>query len=163
MTVEEQVAKILLARGATLAVAESATGGLIMSLLTDVPGASGWLRGGLVAYDNEAKERLLGVPAKTLSTHGAVSPETALEMARGVRRLFGATWALSETGVAGPRTGHRSAKPAGVTFISVTGELDGTAVETTERVFISHPGDRVAVKHAFADAALALLLRCLQR
>src|SRR2546423_6600271 len=98
------VAALLTARAGTLAVAESSTGGLILSLLTDVPGASRWLRGGLVAYTNNAKRDLLGVPAATLSTHGAVSPETALEMARGVRRLFWAASALCESGVAGSQT-----------------------------------------------------------
>ena len=157
-----RVAELLTARAGTLAVAESSTGGLILSLLTDVPGASRWLRGGLVAYTNNAKRDLLGVPAATLSTHGAVSPETALEMARAARRLFGSAWALGETGVAGPQTGRRSAKPAGLTFIAVAGERDGQPIERVERLFLPTPGDRVATKHAFAEAALALLLDELQ-
>ena len=158
-----RVAELLAARAGTLAVAESSMGGLILSLLTDVPGASRWLRGGLVAYTNHAKRDLLGVPAATLSTHGAVSPEAALEMARGARRLFAATWALGETGVAGPQTGRRSAKPAGLTFLAVVGERDGQPVERVKRHLLPTPGDRVATKRAFAEAALALLLDELQK
>jgi nicotinamide-nucleotide amidase len=158
-----RVAELLTARATTLAVAESSTGGLILSLLTDVPGASRWLRGGLVAYTNTAKRDLLGVPAAALSTHGAVSPETALEMARGARRLFGAAWALGETGVAGPQTGRRSAKPAGLTFLAVAGERDGQPIERVKRHLLPTPGDRVATKRAFAEAALALLLDELQK
>jgi nicotinamide-nucleotide amidase len=157
-----RVAELLSARAGTLAVAESSTGGLILSLLTDVPGASRWLRGGLVAYTNDAKRDLLGVPAATLSTHGAVSPETALAMAHGVRRLFGSAWALGETGVAGPQTGRRSAKPAGLTFIAVAGERDGQPIERVKRLLLPTAGDRVATKRAFAEAALALLLDELQ-
>jgi len=116
-----RVAAALAARGETLAVAESATGGLILSLLTDVPGASAWLHGGLVAYTNSVKIAILRVPPETLSAHGSVSAETALAMAHGAQRLFGATWAVGETGIAGPQTGRRSAKPAGLTYIAVVG------------------------------------------
>jgi len=151
------VAAALVARGETLGVAESSTGGLILALLTDVAGASAWLRGGLVPYTNDTKRDLLGVPAATLATHGAVSAETALDMARGARRLFGTTWAVGETGIAGPQTGRRSAKPAGLTYIAVAGARAGHAVERVERVLLEHPGDRAAVKRAFAAAALALL------
>lgn len=153
---------MLVARDETLAVAESATGGLILSLLTDVPGASAWLRGGLVAYTNDAKRDLLGVPAAALSGPGAVSAETALEMARGARRLFRATWAVGETGVAGPQTGRRSAKPAGLTFIALSGGSGDAPVEHAEQYLLPNPGDRVAVKHAFATAALVMLLEYLR-
>ena len=156
------VAEALLARGESLAVAESATGGLILSLLTDVPGASAWLRGGLVPYTNETKRAILGVPAETLAAHGAVSAETALAMARGAARLFEAAWAIGETGIAGPQTGRRSSKPAGLTYIAVAGVRDGAPIVRVERVLLEHPGDRVNVKRAFADAALALALRVLR-
>ena len=153
-----QVAELLTERGETLAAAESATGGLVLSLLTDMPGASAWLRGGIVAYTNDVKRDLLGVPAATLATHGAVSAETALEMARGVRRLCGATWAVGETGIAGPQTGRRSGKPAGLTFIAVVGARNGVPIERAERYLVPDPGERAAVKRAFAAATLALLL-----
>jgi nicotinamide-nucleotide amidase len=157
------VAEMLGTRGETLAVAESSTGGLILSLLTDVPGASRWLRGGLVAYTNDAKRDLLGVSEATLSTHGAVSAEAALEMARGAARLFGSVWALSETGVAGPQTGRRSAKPAGLTFIAVVGMRDGHPIARAERRLLPTAAGRSATKRAFAEAALALLLDALQQ
>lgn len=152
-----QVAEALLERGETLAVAESATGGLILSLLTDVAGASGWLRGGIVAYTNDAKRTLLGVPAETLAVHGAVSDATALAMAHGARRLFESSWALGETGVAGPQTGRRSAKPAGLTYLALCGERAGRAIEESSEYLLADPGDRAAVKLAFAVAALARL------
>lgn len=158
----ERVAARLIERGESLAVAESATGGLILSLLTDVPGASGWLRGGVVAYTNEAKRDLLGVHATVLAASGAVSAETVLEMARGVRRLFGATWAVAETGIAGPQTGRRSGKPAGLTFLAVAGAGTSGSGEYTRRLLLDHPGDRAATKRAFADAALSLLLEALE-
>ncbi|MCA1598555.1 MAG: nicotinamide-nucleotide amidohydrolase family protein, partial [Chloroflexi bacterium] len=84
------VARLLATRGDTLAVAESSTGGLILSQLTDVSGASLWLRGGLVPYTNNAKRDILGVPQETLAVYGAVSAETALAMAHGAARLFDA-------------------------------------------------------------------------
>ncbi|HZS88445.1 MAG TPA: CinA family protein, partial [Chloroflexota bacterium] len=158
----EQVAAALLERKESLAVAESSTGGLILSLLTDVPGASAWLRGGLVAYTNDAKRTLLHVPDDVLSVHGAVSAEAALAMARGAQRLFSATWALGETGVAGPQTGRRSAKPAGLTFIAISGGTGGAPLERTRQIVLPHPGDRVATKQAFAEAALDLLLEALR-
>jgi PncC family amidohydrolase len=158
----ERVAAALLERQQTLAVAESSTGGLILSLLTDVAGASVWLRGGVVAYTNDSKRSLLNVPEEVLSVHGAVSADAALAMARGVRYLFGTTWALGETGVAGPQTGRRSAKPAGLTFIAVSGGTGGTPLERSRQILLPDPGDRITVKHAFADAALTLLLEILQ-
>jgi PncC family amidohydrolase len=159
---EEQVAAALLERKETLAVAESSTGGLILSLLTDVPGASAWLRGGVVAYTNDAKRTLLHVPDDVLSVHGAVSAEAALAMARGALQLFAASWALGETGVAGPQTGRRSAKPAGLTFVAIGGGPEGAALERTSQIELPAPGDRVATKRAFAEAALRLLLETLQ-
>lgn len=157
-----RVADLLAARGETLAAAESATGGLILSLLTDVPGASAWLRGGIVAYTNEIKRDVLGVPPDVLSAHGAVSAETALAMARGARHLFAATWAVGETSIAGPQTGRRSAKPAGLTYIAVAGLRDGQTVERVEQYLMPDPGNRIAVKHAFAVATLELLLQEIQ-
>lgn len=158
-----RVAAALVARGETLAVAESATGGLISSLLTDVPGASSWLRGGIVAYTNDAKRTILGVPADVLATHGAVSDETVRAMAHGARRLFAATWAVGETGVAGPQTGRRSTKPAGLTYIAVYGGPgQQEPLDASRRLLFDPPGDRVAAKQAFAEAALLLLVEMLQ-
>jgi len=153
--VAQRVAEALLARGETLAVAESSTGGLILSLLTDIPGASGWLGGGVVAYTNASKQHVLGVTATTLAIHGAVSGETAMEMARGVRELFRATWALGETGIAGPQTGRRSAKLPGLTYIAVHGAphpiADGQATHPAADGQATHPIAGGQATHPAAD------------
>jgi nicotinamide-nucleotide amidase len=111
-TLEEVVGRLLKERGLTIALAESCTGGLVAHRLTNVPGSSGYVVGGVVAYANEAKEKLLGVRRETLVAHGAVSEETAAEMAAGARRTFGASIGLSTTGVAGP-DGGTAEKPIG--------------------------------------------------
>jgi len=157
-----RVAAKLSVRGDTLAVAESSTGGLILSLLTDIPGASAWLSGGVVAYTNKVKEDLLGLAAEELAAHGAASPETARAMARGVSRLFGSTWALAETGVAGPRGSHRSSKTIGITYLALVGTLPRFPMERTTIYQAPDPDDRVAVKRAFAAAALGLLIDALE-
>ncbi len=114
------VGKLLTGKQATLAVAESCTGGNISHLITLTPGSSAWYTGGITAYSNEVKTSLLGVNAETLSQHGAVSQETATEMARGIRKLLNTTYALATTGIAGP-DGGTPEKPVGTVWISVAG------------------------------------------
>lgn len=114
------VQDMLVERGVTAAVAESCTGGLLGAALTDLPGSSEAFLGGALAYANEIKERVLGVPAAILETHGAVSFETAVAMAEGSRRLTGADYALSVTGIAGPG-GGTDEKPVGTTWIGLAG------------------------------------------
>ncbi|HEX8672968.1 MAG TPA: competence/damage-inducible protein A [Longimicrobium sp.] len=118
---EETVGKLLKERGLTLAVAESCTGGLIGHRITDVPGSSAYFLLGVATYSNEAKERVLGVRADTLHEHGAVSTQTAEEMAEGVRRLAGADLGVSTTGIAGPGGGTEE-KPVGTVCIAVAWE-----------------------------------------
>lgn len=118
---EETVGRLLRERGLTLAVAESCTGGLIGHRITDVPGSSAYFLLGMVTYSNEAKERQLGVRAETLAEHGAVSPETAAEMAAGVRRAGGAAVGLATTGIAGPGGGTPD-KPVGTVCIGLAWE-----------------------------------------
>ena len=118
---EETVGRLLRQRGETLAVAESCTGGLIGSRITDVPGSSHYFNLGVVAYANEAKERLLGVGSHTLERHGAVSTAAAEEMAEGVRRTAGADLGLSTTGIAGP-AGGTEAKPVGTVCVGLAWE-----------------------------------------
>jgi PncC family amidohydrolase len=109
------VGQLLLQRKLTMALAESCTGGLVGHRLTDVPGSSAYLLGGIVAYSYDAKELLLGVQHNTLYDHGAVSAETAVEMARGARRALGADIGLSVTGIAGPG-GGLPGKPVGLVY-----------------------------------------------
>lgn len=134
-TLAELVHKTLTGRGLTLATAESCTGGTIASSLTAQAGASAYFRGGVVAYSNAVKECALGVQHSTLEAHGAVSEETAREMAEGVRRRLGADLAIATTGIAGPDGGTKE-KPVGTVWIAVT---DATH---TEAQLLSFPGRR---------------------
>ncbi len=121
VTMEEVVGRCLRERGLTLALAESCTGGLVGHRLTNVPGSSAYVRGALVAYANSAKEALLGVRPATLAAHGAVSEETAGEMAAGARRVLGASLGVSTTGIAGP-DGGTPEKPVGTVCIGLASE-----------------------------------------
>ena len=152
--VEASIGRAAATRGLTIAAAESCTGGLIGHRLTNHPGSSAYFTGGIIAYANEAKERLLSVRHETLMAHGAVSAETALEMATGVRTLLATSIGLSVTGIAGPAGGSDD-KPVGLTFVA----LCGPEVQTVERHLFG--GDREQNKESAADAALQLLLRCL--
>ena len=148
----------LLARGRhRVAVGESCTGGLVMARLVDVPGSSGYVEAGVVAYSNAVKQAVLGVPAGVLEAHGAVSEAVALAMADGARRVGGADLGVGVTGVAGPG-GGTDAKPVGTVCLAVVGP--GTAeVATTVRL----PGDRAMVRAQAARIALDLLRRVLLR
>ncbi len=142
-----RTAEVLLRNKTTLAAAESCTGGLIASTLTDVPGSSDWFLGGVVAYANSAKENILGVPAGVLAEYGAVSEQTVLAMASGARRAFGSGCSLAVSGVAGPGGGTPD-KPVGTVW---------AAWETAERSFAKRfcfDGDRSAVKAATVNAVL---------
>jgi competence/damage-inducible protein CinA-like protein len=120
-TMEAEVGRLLVKNGHTVAVAESCTGGLIGHRLTDVPGSSRYLLADVVAYGNAAKISLLGVGAATLESHGAVSEEVAVEMARGARRVAGATIGLATTGIAGP-DGGTAEKPVGTVCVAIDSE-----------------------------------------
>lgn len=150
------IVRILTERNETLALAESCTGGLIAHQITNVPGASKVLKGGIVAYSNEAKEKFLGVHAETLRQHGAVSKETAAEMADGARKQFGADYAIAVTGIAGP-TGGTPDKPNGTVFIAVAGHF-GILVERK-----LNPFSREKFKEVTARQALELLGNALKR
>jgi nicotinamide-nucleotide amidase len=133
--------------GVTVATAESCTGGLVGAAISEIPGASSYYLGGVVAYSNRAKETLLEVPGLLLAAHGAVSPEAAAAMATGARTRFDAEIAVSVTGIAGP-TGGTAVKPVGLVWI---GLADRYGVATRSWVF---PGDRAAVRRSAAIAAL---------
>ncbi len=155
-SLEEDAGKLLRDLGLSIAVAESATGGLISDLITNAPGSSGYFRGSVVAYDNEIKVRVLGVREETLGKYGAVSHETGEEMAEGVRRLMDADIGLSDTGIAGP-TGATPGKPVGLFYIGLSSK-DGTQAE--EHIF---HGDRMENKRSAAQAALNMLREYLSK
>lgn len=151
-TMEEVVGRLLRARRATLATAESCTGGLISMRITEVPGSSEYYMQGAVTYSNEAKIQMLGVPKEVIEAHGAVSAETAEAMAVGIRRHAGTDYAVSVTGIAGPGGGTPS-KPVGTVYIGCAGP-EGV---TTRHVLL--PGDRELVRWRASQAALDLLRR----
>jgi PncC family amidohydrolase len=153
---EVLVGELLQQRGLRLAVAESCTGGLIGHLLTNVPGSSTYYLGSVIAYANEAKVRLLGVNLDTLEKYGAVSAETVLEMARGIRIALAADIGISVSGIAGP-TGGTLDKPVGTVWIGVS-----TPKEEYARHFL-WSGNRLAIKKQSAQAALSLLAEHLQK
>ncbi len=120
-SLEQVVVNALMQRGEEVATAESCTGGLLSTRITDVPGASSVFRTGVVSYANSTKAALLGVPEDVIERHGAVSPEVARAMARGVRRLAGADYGLGITGVAGPG-GGTAEKPVGLVYIALAAQ-----------------------------------------
>lgn len=141
----------LQAQSATLGVAESLTGGVLNAFLTDVPGASQTLRGGVVAYSAELKEKLLGVPREVIDSKGVVSEETAIAMAEGIRQITGATFGISTTGEAGPQS--QSGADVGTVFIGIA---DQNGTRAVERHFT---GDRDAIRRRASLAALDILRR----
>lgn len=152
-SLEEVVGAMLLTRGLHIAVAESCTGGLVLGKLTEVPGSSGWVAGGVVAYDNDVKIRQLGVPGALLAEHGAVSEPVAVAMATGVRERLGAEVGCAVTGIAGP-TGGSDAKPVGTVVIAVA------ASETVVKTY-RFLGDRQMVRQFSVAGALDLVRRAL--
>ncbi len=149
---EASVVRLLTERKLTLALAESCTGGFIAHRLTNVPGASAVLWGGAVSYANEAKVKMLGVDPATLSAHGAVSEETACEMASGILRVSGADFALSVTGIAGP-DGGTTEKPVGTVFIGLASREGVMAKKFLNRF------DRETFKYVTSQQALEMLRR----
>jgi len=153
LSLEAQVGEQLKKRGQTLAVAESCTGGLIASQLTDVAGSSDYFLLSAVTYVNEAKMSVLGVKKETLESHGAVHEQTALEMALGVRERAGSDWGISTSGIAGPGGGSDT-RPVGMVCIGVAGP-DGAKAFT----YTFSYEDRGMNKKMFAAMALELLRR----
>jgi nicotinamide-nucleotide amidase len=148
--VEEIVLDLARERGLSLAAAESCTGGLVAAHLTSVPGSSDVFRGGIVSYDNAVKHDQLGVSEETLAAHGAVSAETAVEMASGVREALGADAGVSVTGIAGPGGGSPE-KPVGLVYLHAS----GPGADLPRELHL--PGDREAVRRRATAAALHLL------
>lgn len=150
----ENLAPLLTARGLTLAVAESCTGGLLAAGLTAQPGSSRWFKGGVVVYANEAKIALLGIEAELLAAEGAVSGPVARRMAEQVRERLGADYGVGLTGIAGP-DGGSPLKPVGLVYI-------GLATPLGSRVRLCRfAGDRAAVRQSACETALHVLLTAL--
>lgn len=138
-------------RGLTLATAESCTGGLLGFVITETPGSSDYYVGGLVSYTDELKKTELGVDARVLEQHGAVSAQTCVAMAEGARRRYGASLGVSVTGIAGPG-GATDQKPVGLTYVGVA---DESGHDVRRNVWA---GDRHTNRVLSAEAALLLLL-----
>jgi len=148
---ETALAELLKKRRLTIAIAESCTGGLLSSMVTDVPGSSDYFTGSVVAYDNEIKKKVLGVKAATLKEYGAVSVAVAEEMATGVRKKLKSDIGASVTGVAGPG-GGTVRKPVGMVFI-------GVSIKDT--VFVKNflfKGNRTKIKKLSSEAAIEMVL-----
>ena len=154
-TPEQILGRLLIRRQLSIAVAESCTGGLLGHRITNIPGSSVYFKGGVICYDNAVKQSLLGVPHELFERHGAVSPEVAQAMARGVSCALKAGIGLSITGIAGP-DGATPDKPVGLAYIAIA----APGLERTRRCLEN--GDRWANKAAFADAALRLALEYLE-
>lgn len=144
--------QLLVARGETLAVAESLTGGLVAAELTAVPGASKAFRGSVTAYATGLKEQILGVDATLLAERGAVDPEVARQMAQGARRALGTHWGIATTGVAGPDP--QDGQPVGTVFIAVGGPFGEEKVAE-----LRLNGDRAEIRMKSVRSVLTLLLQ----
>ena len=153
----DSIISTLTAGGYSVATAESCTGGMIASTIVDVPGASDCFNEGYVTYSNEAKMKNLGVKDSTLMTHGAVSYETAVEMAKGVRKKAKADFGVSSTGIAGPGGGSPK-KPVGLVYIGCAFGDDKCIVKE-----LHLKGDRTTVRTSATKEALELLSECINK
>lgn len=147
------VGKLLSGSGKTLALAESCTGGLLAEMITEIPGSSGYFWGSVTSYSNESKVKLLGVKPETLDRYGAVSRQTAGEMARGILERSGADFSLAITGIAGPDGGTRD-KPVGLVYIAEADKKDRVIIKE-----MHFTGAREAIRNLAARTALDLLRR----
>jgi len=148
---EKLVGEHLFKSGFTIALAESCTGGLIAARLTGIPGSSVYFTGGVVAYANRIKEKVLGVPGEILAAYGAVSPNTAEAMAAGVRSLFQVSLGLGVTGIAGP-AGGTAEKPVGLVYMALAAP---NGVFCQKFIF---PGERNSVRKAASEEGLQMIL-----
>ena len=151
----EKTGGLLLEKELTLGLAESCTGGLLGAVITEIPGSSKYFQGGIVAYQNKLKRKLLKVPATVLRRHGAVSPETAAAMARGARKATKSKVGVSITGVAGP-DGGQPEKPIGLVYIG----LDTRKTRKVEAFNFS--GNRREIRLAACCQALEMLTEFLK-
>ncbi|SFG48584.1 nicotinamide-nucleotide amidase [Desulfotomaculum arcticum] len=147
---EDMVGKLLLAKGMTVTLAESCTGGLVMKRLSDIPGSSEYFLGGIVSYSNEIKIDLLGVAKEIIAEFGAVSEQTARSMASGIKKLTDSSIGVGITGIAGPGGGTPQ-KPVGLVYIALA------AANQVRCEKFNFTGDRNRVRLEAADAALNMI------
>ncbi|MFH1096089.1 MAG: CinA family protein [Candidatus Desantisbacteria bacterium] len=138
MNIEMEIGRLLTIKGLTLSIAESCTGGMVCSRITDVPGSSMYFAGGVIVYSNKIKVQMLGVKQETLDTHGAVSAQIAIEMAKGVRERYETNIGLAITGIAGPGGGSMQ-KPVGLVYLSLEPSTGETICKKCK--FIGERGD----------------------
>jgi nicotinamide-nucleotide amidase len=148
---ERKIGRLLTRRRLTLAIAESCTGGLVAHRITNVPGSSNYFERGFTTYSNRSKTELLGVEARLLEAHGAVSSQVACAMATGAKKASGASLGLGVTGIAGP-VSDESRKPVGLVYIAVCDPADSVLVEKH-----NFKGTRLQIKKQSSEAALSLL------
>jgi PncC family amidohydrolase len=152
---EELLGLLLREKGLNIALAESCTGGLIASRITDIPGASEYFEAGVVVYSNQAKQRFLSVPEQSIQAYGAVSKEVAEKMAEGVRQATGTDIGLSVTGIAGPGGGSPE-KPVGTVYLGLSAK-EGTLVRKFQ-----FTGTRTEIKEQTATEALKFVMALLE-
>ena len=152
---EVRLGELLASHNLTLATAESCTGGLIANRITNVSGSSKYFERGVISYSNDSKVELLKVPLKTIESYGAVSSETAVAMAAGVKELAKSNLGLSVTGIAGP-TGSTQDKPVGLVYIALATD------ETVNSHKFKFSGSRLEIKAQSADAALQIVIEYLE-
>lgn len=156
MTTAAEIHRLLVEAGQSVATAESLTGGLLGAALTVTPGASATYRGGLIVYATDLKAALAGVPPVLLAQRGAVDPDVAAELARGVRTRLSADWGVGVTGVAGPQ--QQDGQPVGTVHVAVAGPEGRCGLRTAHL-----PGDREQVRSGVVEVALSLLADSLRR
>ena len=149
-SLEQEVGNLLRQKGLTLGVIESATGGLVSHLITNVPGSSDYYKGSVTAYSNEGKIRVVGVKEDTINKYGAVSYQVAEEMAQGGRRVLAVDICLADTGIAGP-SGATPEKPLGLFYIGLSHQSGTYSRKHTFQ------GNREQIKYGAAEAALSWL------
>ena len=150
MSLEQEIGELLLEKGLTLGVVESATGGLLSHRITNVPGSSDYYKGSVTAYSNEVKSGVVGVSQDTLIQYGAVSPQVAEELAEGGKLLLGADICIADTGIAGPG-GATAEKAVGLFYLGLS---HGERTYSRKHQF---KGDREQNKQSAAEAALSWL------
>ena len=162
MAIEERVGEALRERGEFVATAESCTGGLVGSLITDVPGSSDYFDRSYVTYTYDAKQEELGVPREVLDAEGAVSEPVARQMARAARDGAGVTWGAATTGIAGP-TGGTDEKPVGTVYVAVACAAEwGTGDSRTSVERYVFDGTRTEIKRKIAEQVLEDLLSAVE-